>query len=83
MWCLDQAIEVVSRGRYDQSQPFGFTRDALQVVIDVECSFYGAAFHHGSQKPHEVAGLEDVLAWSGSYLGAMLECQSSATPLKG
>lgn len=57
-WCSDRAIEVVSRVRRDQSQPFGFTHDALQVALDPERHVDGAALRHGFQWLHEVVGVQ-------------------------
>lgn len=57
-WCLDRAIEVMSRVRRDQPQPFGFAHDALQVVLDPERHVDGAALRHGLQWLHEVVGVQ-------------------------
>ncbi len=47
----------MSRIRRDQSQPFGFTHDALQVVLDPERHVDGAALRNGFQWLHEVVGV--------------------------
>lgn len=44
--------------RGNQSQPFGFTHDALQVVLDPERHVDGAALRHGFQWLHEVVGVQ-------------------------
>ncbi|MNV88590.1 hypothetical protein D3C71_1828080 [compost metagenome] len=48
----------MSRVRRDQSQPFGFTHDALQIVLDPERHVDGAALRHGFQWLHEVVGVQ-------------------------
>ena len=48
----------MSRVRRDQSQPFGFAHDALQVVLDPERHVDGAALRHGFQWLHEVMSVQ-------------------------